>query len=37
MINEGLEHTEIFTRLKQIAISQMKILTKDRIVGRLDK
>ena len=34
-INEGLEQPERLTRLNQIAISQMKILLKDRVVGRL--
>ncbi len=34
-INEGLGQPERLTRLNQIAISQMKILLEDKVVGRL--
>ncbi len=35
-INEGLEPTERLARLNQIAIQQMRILVKDRVVGKLE-
>jgi len=35
LIQEGLEQAERLTRLNQIAISQMKILLQDKVVGEL--
>ena len=37
MISEGLDQAERLTRLNEIAIGQMKILTKDKVVGKLNK